>query len=140
MAHRYALFYPDRVSSVLAVAAGWYMLPTTALRYPYGVGADTPTTFDAIAAMNVAVTVAVGSLDTRRDQALRQSRLIEVSQGRTRVARALAWVEAMRQFALMNGHKLNVRFERLAGGTHEFGQCAPETRLMDLTVRVFFQV
>ncbi|MFB9950611.1 hypothetical protein ACFFP0_17300 [Rhizobium puerariae] len=137
MAHRYALFYPDRVSSVLAVAAGWYTMPTTALRYPYGIGTGAPATFDVAAAMNVAVTVAVGSLDTRHDQALRRSRLIETSQGRTRLARALAWVEAMRQSASVNGRKRNVSFECLVGGTHEFGQCVRETHLMSLAVMAF---
>lgn len=140
MAHRYTLFYPDRISSVLAVAAGWYVMPTTALRYPYGIGGSTPATFNATLALDPAITIAVGSLDTRRDKALRQSRTIEASQGRTRLTRAQAWVEAMQQFALVSERKPNVRFEWLIGGTHEFGQCAKETFLMELAAEVFSPV
>jgi poly(3-hydroxybutyrate) depolymerase len=132
MAHRIAMLYPHRVEAVLAVAAGWYLMPDPQLPYPYGLGGDSGVDHWSTEFLQVPMTVAVGTRDTRIDQWVRQDPVIGRQQGRTRLARARKWARAMGKLADECGCARRANFVALTGGSHDFSQCVRDAGLMDL--------
>jgi predicted esterase len=104
MAHRFALFYPEKVAGVAVVAAGSYTLPRLTarlggreqpLQFPFGVAdlqryAGHP--FDARALRGVPFWVGVGATDTAREQVPRPW---DPYVGSTRVERAERFARAL---------------------------------------------
>jgi pimeloyl-ACP methyl ester carboxylesterase len=137
MAHRFAMLHPADVSAVCAVAAGWYLMPDPELAYPYGLADDIRFGSVSPQFLNVPVTVAVGTHDTRIDGSVRQCETINRVQGRTRLRRARRWVAAMRNRAAEQGVRSETHFVSLPNGSHDFGQCVREAGLMDVAANAF---
>jgi pimeloyl-ACP methyl ester carboxylesterase len=104
LAHRFAFFYPERVSSVVAISAGTYTLPTEemgvgsgsqALPLPFGVGdcqayGYRPVDWESF--KKISFWIAVGAKD---DQPGEVPRAFDPYIGSTRVARACAFNSAL---------------------------------------------
>lgn len=132
LAHRFAMLHPHRIAGVFAMAAGWYLMPDETLAYPYGLqNAGLHRTCDLFRALTVPMVVAVGSLDTRCDNVVRQDPIINRKQGRNRYIRARKWHKAIHQTALKLGILHTISLQVIANGTHNFGQCVEETDLLD---------
>lgn len=135
-AHRYTLAHPDRVARAVVTSAGWYTFPDSTTPYPYGTG-PTPE-LDGIrfvpeAYLRVPIQVLVGGADVGTKN-LRQSPELDRQQGRTRVARARNWANAMRDAARARGLTPLVSFEEVPGIEHSFGKFMEQGDLGD---RVF---
>ncbi len=130
--HRFALLHPKRVAAAYCVSAGWYAMPDAALAWPFGIGSGAPLPCDLAAALKVRLTVAVGEQDLRIDGSVRQSPLINMHQGETRLRRAKRWTRAMQRAADRLDAESHVKLELLAGGVHDFAICARETAMMSL--------
>lgn len=128
-AHRYALLRPERVAALSVGAAGWYTFPDPNQPFPYGVA---PGSLPGGAAagleafLRLPVQVLVGELDTARDRSLRCSSRIDRQQGPHRVARAMAWIEALRRCR----PELTPDCEILPGVGHRFDSCVASGRLV----------
>ncbi len=109
LAHRFALMYPDRVESVVAMGAGTYTLPTAqnkngkeqpTLPFPYGVGdlekyLGRP--LDWASFKNISFWVAVGEQDNRANEV---PRAFDPYVGKTRVERARAFEQELRSLGM----------------------------------------
>lgn len=137
MAHRFAMLHPDRVNSVFAVAAGWYLMPDHSLVYPHGLADALRLDNVTEAYLELPITIAAGTLDTRIDDSVRQDEIVHATQGKTRLCRAKSWVNAMQQRAAEKGVPSQVRFVPLPNGTHDFGQCVRDACLLDVAVQAF---
>ncbi len=121
-AHRYTMAHPQRVARLIVIAAGWYTLPDTALRYPLGLHTRrvlrgfslNPERF-----LHVPSTVIVGDQDTGHHN-LRRSAELDIQQGTTRVERARNWVAHMRIAAQSHGLPSLVRYLEIPGIGHDF--------------------
>ena len=105
-AHRYAMCFPGRVAALVAASAGWYTMPEPELGFPYGCAEseDLPTGIERLDAfLSIPALVMVGEKDTARDALLRRSRAIDRAQGRNRLERAGAWVQAISRYAASRG-------------------------------------
>lgn len=132
LAHRFAMLHPHKAAGVFAMAAGWYLMPDDSLPYPYGMGDPGPArSFDLLRALTVPMVIAVGALDTRCDNVVRQDRVINRMQGRNRYIRARKWHKAVNRVALERGILHTIALQVIANGTHNFGQCVEETDLLD---------
>jgi pimeloyl-ACP methyl ester carboxylesterase len=119
-AHRFATVYPERVRGVAALSAASYTVPSGVaadtgqpLPFPYGVAdlrAIFGRPFDLAAFRHVPFLIAVGSLDTA---AADVPRAWDPYLGRDRVARATAYVRAVRAV----GGQATLRID--PGGDHE---------------------
>jgi pimeloyl-ACP methyl ester carboxylesterase len=135
--HRFALLYPERVAAVVAVSAGWYVMPDTQAEWPYGIGSGCPRPVTLADALAVPMTIAVGEQDLRLDGSVRQSPQINMIQGETRVRRAKRWSKAMNFIANELHGAPSVELKLLAGGVHDFGSCVQGTALMQVTAGAF---
>lgn len=138
-AHRFAMMHPDRVASAVIASAGWYTLPRVDAPYPFGL--DTASfaldaEFDVAKFLRVPFHVFVGELDTERDGSLRQSRLLDSTQGATRIARARTWVEAMTRAAASEGGRAPT-LSVLPGVGHDFNDCIERAGLSQAAFRFF---
>ncbi len=147
-AHRFVLTHPQRVSSAVLVAAGWYTFPDQAQSYPFGLDlseAELNIDFDLRGALEVPQHVMVGELDVERDNSLRQSRRLDRVQGHTRLERAYRWVEAMGEFQQAGngvaptfltlpdvGHNFTAAVERACLPRHVFDRFARDAGLQPL--------
>lgn len=133
-AHRYTMAHPQRVARLIIIAAGWYTLPDTTLRYPLGLHVQrglrglslNPERF-----LHVPTTVIVGDRDTG-SQNLRRSDELDHQQGTTRVERARTWVARMRLAA--KAHRLpgEVRYLEIPGIGHDFDEFVHRGHLLAL--------
>ncbi len=122
LAHRFALFYPERVETVATLSAGSYTLPIAsrviednprALPFPYGIAdyqAIAGYPFDFKQFSQVSFWIAVGSADTR---AAEVPRAFDPYVGNNRVQRATVFQEVLKQ----NG--IDVRLEVFPNTGHE---------------------
>ncbi len=136
MVHRFTMLHPTRVSKVVAVAAGWYMLPDADLPYPIGwsdVGLGRNS--DISLALTVPIAVLVGSDDKQRDAALRRSPIIDQRMGTNRYLRAKRWCREMRKAARNLGIKPKIEFDIVPDCTHDFGMCVEHGDLISLTAK-----
>ena len=121
--HRYAMFWPQRVCSLLVAAAGWYTMPDPAQRFPYGCAGpvNDSLTPDLRAFLRIPALAIVGAEDRLRDEALRCNDQLDAEQGLTRLARAERWVAGCIAEAWRRGLQTTHRFEMVGGVGHEFG-------------------
>lgn len=131
MAHRLAMLHPSRISALCATAAGWYLLPTDNLPYPYGLGQGCLPGWNRDATLRIPMTIIVGNRDTRIDDSVRQDPIIVAHQGTNRLRRARIWVQRMRQEAAKGTYNESISLITLENGSHDFGQCVREAGLLD---------
>jgi pimeloyl-ACP methyl ester carboxylesterase len=126
LAHRFALFYPDRVAGVATLSAGSYTLPRPELAFPFGV-ADLQSyaghAFEPQTLSGKAFWVGVGASDTQPEGV---PRLFDPFIGSTRLERASRFTEALQQLGA------NVQLNIFTGVGHE------ETALMRQRACAFF--
>lgn len=120
--HRYAYCYPDYIRSLVVSSAGWYCLPDSRRRYPYGLGGwprwlPVPN-IDSM--LHIPTLVLVGSADTERDRSLRTSLRLDSSQGVNRVERARCWVDMIRSLKEQRALGSVLRYQELVGQSHDF--------------------
>jgi pimeloyl-ACP methyl ester carboxylesterase len=125
-AHRYAMFYPERVLAVAVGAPGWYTFPDEQARFPRGL--DLPPREDLPRPSSrdfsrVPMAVFVGRQDDQRDATLKTSRRVDAQQGLTRVDRGRRWVDAMRAVAAGHGHDTRYEYRVLSECGHSFRRC-----------------
>lgn len=124
--HRFALAHPERVAKLAVGAAGWYTMPDSSMRYPYGIRVSsrqlTGVTFDPERFLKVPTKVFVGAEDVRQDPRLNKSSRIDRLEGTTRVMRAQNWVAAMKNAASAHGLNTPYSVELLPDAAHSFSQ------------------
>jgi pimeloyl-ACP methyl ester carboxylesterase len=133
-AHRYAMAHPRRVRHLLAVAAGWYTLPSDSIAFPRGLRTArslsgyslNPEQF-----LQVPMTVIVGAEDTGTRN-LRRSPELDESQGRTRVERARNWVAHLRLAARQYHQASRVSYLEVPAVGHDFSEFLDRGRLLAL--------
>ena len=134
-AHRYAMLNPERVSSLILVAAGWYTFPSEADRFPYGVKNAGGRGRRAAAKLHrflaIPTLVLVGDQDNQRDAALRKIPDVDIKQGLNRIERASRWTCAFLQAATRRGVSPRVEFAMLPGCGHAFEDCVARGDLPD---------
>ncbi|NJS15380.1 MAG: alpha/beta hydrolase [Sphingopyxis sp.] len=130
--HRFAMLYPEYVRSVVSVSAGWYLMPQQDLPWPFGMGEGCPAEPRLRAALSVPMTVIVGDHDLRIDGSVRQTPMINMLQGDTRLRRAKRWTKAMKAAANELGQPSCVNLRLLANGVHDFGICARSTDMLNI--------
>lgn len=135
MAHRFALFHPQRVERLCVVSAGWYAMPDPALAWPYGIGDGTGTPMVAPDFLDIPTTVIVGNRDTRVDGSVRQDPEITEHQGRNRLRRARCYVRAVEAYAAALGKPARHRLLTLHGMSHDFTQCVNEGDLVEIVAQ-----
>ena len=122
-AHRYAMFYPNRVARMVLGAPGWYTFPDPDRRYPLGLrSADLwpHLKFSPGKFLKIPSLVMVGDEDDIRDDDLNKSRHIDAFQGLNRVERAERWVNAMRALARAYDVPSDFRFEIVPNANHAY--------------------
>ncbi|MFN4192442.1 MAG: alpha/beta fold hydrolase [Tabrizicola sp.] len=144
LAHRFAMLYPHRVATLHLAAPGWYTLPDTTVPWPLGLG-DGPRrsrrSLDPAALsrlqlrqyLALKVRLWVGERDVGREASLRQTEMLDVLQGRTRLDRARRYADAFRRAALDHGLEPDIDLKVLPGCGHNFTDCA---RTGNLAARV----
>jgi poly(3-hydroxybutyrate) depolymerase len=135
-AHRYVMAHPERVAGAAVAAAGWYTFPDANTPYPYGIGTSAGLAgvrFDPDAFLRVPIAVFVGEDDVTQGN-LRRNPDVDRQQGETRLARAQAWVSAMRAAAASRGLPPLVTLHPVPGIRHSFAQFMRDG---DLGARVF---
>lgn len=130
MAHRFAMFHPERVGRLCIVSAGWYCMPRTDLAWPYGIGNEAGAPLVGPEFLDIPTTVMVGNRDTRVDANVRQDPLIMEHQGRNRLRRARCFVRAATAYAEREGCASRPRLITLPGVAHDFGECVAEGELL----------
>jgi len=96
-AHRFTLAYPARVGRLAVAAAGWYTMPDSSRRFPYGLRsrAGQPRALDLDGLLDRPILALVGDRDRFRDPALRRRHRLDREQGVHRLERARAWIDAL---------------------------------------------
>lgn len=135
MAHRFAMLHPAQVARLCIVSAGWYCLPRPDLAWPYGLGDGTGGTLVGPAFLDIPTTVIVGNRDTRVDATVRQEPAITDHQGRNRLRRAHAFVQAMTQRAAAECRPGRTLLLTLPGMSHDFTQCVVEGDLIGIAAK-----
>jgi len=136
-AHRFTLAHPGIVERQVLVAAGFYTMPNTEAKYPYGLATGENGRGDFGAAGFFRPTlVAVGLQDTQRDRELRKSKSLDAAQGRHRLERARRYVLATRACNGRAGRFPVCRLLELEGCSHEFSACV-EAGLLEATFSFF---
>jgi pimeloyl-ACP methyl ester carboxylesterase len=133
-AHRYTMAHPQRVSALIAVAAGWYTMPEEETAYPLGLCTRrrlrthnlNPERF-----LRVPTTVIVGAEDTSTIN-LRLNPALNAQQGSTRVARARRWVCGLREAARMHGVQASIQYFEVPGMGHDFHAFVRRGHLLEL--------
>lgn len=111
-AHRYALFHPNKIASLVICSAGWYTIPNREDAYPYGLK-EIPSWMGKAqidSMLNIPLMVAVGERDTVRDKSLRTGARVDKAQGMNRLERAHTW---FKELAELKGQLLGVTSPRL---------------------------
>lgn len=138
-AHRYLMAHPHRVARAAVVAAGWYTLPDTGRKYPYGIraGRSLPgVDFNPERFLRVPIDVLVGGVDIGTSN-LRRGVRIDAQQGTTRLERARRWVASMQEAALAYGMKPSASLTEVPDIDHSFIAFCERGALVD-RVRTFF--
>lgn len=122
-AHRFALFHPHRVARLCVAAAGWYTMPDPVLPWPLGLRAA-PRPADLPAMLALPTLVIAGRGDNMRTASLNQSPAIDAVQGRHRLARAMAWTDAVSSAARAHGLPPPARLVVVPASRHHFDSYA----------------
>ncbi len=121
--HRYAMAYPQQVAAMVIGAAGWYTLPDSQQRFPYGCGSHHKLPglrFQPHQFLRIPACVMVGAADNQPDAALRQSEWLTLHQGRSRLERGQRWIRCMQQAATTHGLSTRYQFITLPTADHSF--------------------
>lgn len=132
-AHRFAMLHPQRVRRLSIAAAGWYTFPDAAC-FPYGLGtagsAAELRAWGPLMAQRlpeflaIPITVLVGSDDCVPDESMRRRDALDRQQGKNRLSRAHAYVDALRMAASFQElPPPMVRLEILQNAEHDFRSC-----------------
>lgn len=119
--HRYAMMFPERVSSLVVAAAGWYTMPDPLTAFPYGCAPSisAPAGISKLDSfLKLPIRVMVGDRDNQADDQLRSSPALDERQGVNRLERARRWVEAVALTAAQQGITSNVALELLPDTGH----------------------
>lgn len=135
MAHRFAMFHPERVARLCVVSAGWYSLPRPDLPYPYGIGDGQGAALVGPDFLDIPTTVIVGNRDTRVDDSVRQDDRIDTHQGKNRLRRARCYTRAVAAYAEDMGKANRPRLQTLHGMSHDFNQCVAEGDLIAIAAQ-----
>ncbi len=135
MAHRFAMFHPQRVERLCVVSAGWYAMPDPALVWPYGIGDGAGAPLVTSDFLDIPTAVIVGNRDTRVDASVRQDPEILEHQGRNRLRRARCYVRAVEAYAAGLGKPARHRLLTLHGMSHDFTQCVNEGDLVEIVAQ-----
>lgn len=111
------------VARLVLAAPGWFTMPDETLAFPYGAAAgaaseDRQPDFARLLATPTLLTV--GGEDTRRDSSLNRNKIVERTQGQTRVERAQRWHAAMCTAADRRGLPCLTELRVLPGAPHDF--------------------
>ncbi len=121
--HRYAMFYPHKLSRMVFAAPGWYTFPDPDQHYPYGLRSskDWPKLrFEPDPFLQIPTLVLVGEEDNLRDVELNKERRIDALQGFDRIERGERWINAMRAMGRAFAVPTDFRFERVPNANHAF--------------------
>lgn len=135
-AHRFALRHPERVGSLALAAAGWYTMPSHALRFPFGLGGFAAEA-SLVQFLAIPSVVYVGAGDTQRDPALNRKARIDRLQGRDRVSRARSWVDAINSEAKQRLMPSPAEFVLLDGVGHSFADAFKSAMGADVAARAY---
>jgi len=135
--HRFAMLYPERLRRLTLAAPGFWTFPDAA-PFPYGLGgvwgAKVASGLDRFLRLDIAV--AVGADDDQRDPNTRTSPTLDAQQGPHRLARARAWVAALKAAAASRGLPApQLSLSILPGVGHDFDACARDGALIALAHR-----
>lgn len=121
--HRFAMTQPQRFVRLVVGAAGWYTFPDASVEFPEGV-ASWPawTSANADAFLALPLQVLVGKRDSRRDPSLNTRASIDHRQGKTRLARARRWVDALQTEAARRGRQGGASLRMLDKVSHDFSE------------------
>ena len=139
--HRYILCNPGRVERAVLMAPGWFTMPDANAPYPYGLANSEELHAHQISfksLLGTPILVMVGDADKRRNSSLNRDRRIDLVQGRTRLARAKAWVQAMNNAARAHQVPENVSLHVIEGAGHSFTRNMGEHKLGELTMDFLF--
>lgn len=132
--HRYTMAHPQRVTRLIAIAAGWYTFPDAEVPYPHGLATVRKlraTSLNPEAFLRVPTAVLVGARDLNTVN-LRCNPGIDKQQGLTRVERARRWVLAMREAARRYRVKADIRYQEVPGIGHSFDHFVRRGHLLEL--------
>jgi len=135
--HRYAMAYPERVNAMVLGAAGWYTLPDELAKFPYGIQPSRHLPgihFEPKQFLRIPACVCVGEMDNLPQESLRNSSLLNYSQGVCRISRGQHWVQEMAKAAQTRHYDTDYRFELLPNVGHSFSRAI---RLGGLGEQVF---
>ena len=121
--HRYAMFYPKRVTRLVLTAPGWYTFPDPERRYPYGIKStkDWPgLKFALDLFLEIPILVLVGDDDDLRDKDLNKNRRIDAFQGLNRIERAERWIGSVRALSRSFGVQGDYRLEHIPNASHAY--------------------
>lgn len=121
--HRYAMFYPKRISRIALVAPGWFTFLDPEHKYPYGIKStrDWPNLKFAMEKfLQIPTLVLVGDEDGLRDKDLNKARAIDSFQGLNRIERAERWVNAARALSRSFGLVSDFRLEHVPNASHAY--------------------
>ncbi|MEO0748840.1 MAG: alpha/beta hydrolase [Pseudomonadota bacterium] len=133
LSHRFAMLYPQLISSLHVAASGWYCAPDYTQAFPMGVGqpsAATGLNAASIAArqlrlfLKLPIHIYVGSEDIQRDDNLRKDPVLDALQGRNRLARARSYIASLRRAAEARSILPDMDFTEVPGCAHDFSTCA----------------
>ncbi|MDH4180083.1 MAG: hypothetical protein OEV33_06185, partial [Armatimonadota bacterium] len=110
-AQRFLLTHPRRVFAAVLSSAGTYTFPDDTVDWPYG-RRNSPNPDGFLEATTLPVRVVMGSLDIEETETGVAQHAV------TRVDRADAWVEAMRQLAHDNGLEPRIHLVVIPGARH----------------------
>lgn len=111
------------VARLALAAPGWFTMPDEALQFPYGVAASKASEGrqpDLDRLLATPTLLMVGGSDTRRDSSLNRNRIVEETQGGTRVERAQRWHAAIGATAQRRGVPSKAQLQVLPGAPHDF--------------------
>ncbi len=137
-AHRYALFYPQRLNKLVICAAGWFTFPDPDEVFPYGLKNAPENMPDLSQTVNdflsLPIRVLVGEYDKIKDPGLNRRKRINHQQGYHRLDRAKRWLNAIQQSCDDKQIDSDLRFITIRACGHSFENCA---RLGDLSQYMF---
>ncbi len=126
------------VARLALAAPGWYSMPDEALEFPYGVAASKASEGRKPELARLLATptlVLVGGNDTRRDSSLNRHKIVEATQGRTRLERAQRWHAAIGVAAAMHDVPRKTELQVLPGAPHDFNDNMQSYGLGDIVAR-----
>lgn len=119
--HRYLKFVPNsRLRKAVSAASGWYTLPRTDIKFPYGLDQTGVNQINLEDIFAKSVLISVGSLDTDPNSSALRHNADADQQGINRVERAQYYFNECQKQASVNQYPLNWKFKKNTGVEHDF--------------------